>query len=43
MSICYNLGALREVPNRVIERLFVADLEIIDLERWFKAIATKIK
>jgi hypothetical protein len=33
MSIRYNLGAPKEVPNGVIERLFIADPEVIDLER----------
>jgi hypothetical protein len=43
MSIYYNPGALKEVPNKVIKRLFVGDLDIIDLERQFKALSTKIK
>ncbi len=33
ISICYNLGALKELPNKVIKRLFIADLEIRDLMR----------
>jgi hypothetical protein len=32
MSIRYNPGILKEVLNRVIERFFVVDPEIIDLE-----------
>jgi len=43
MSIRCNPGAPREVPNRVMERLFAADPEITDLERRFKALATEIK
>jgi hypothetical protein len=32
ISIRYNLGTLKEVPNRVIEYFFIVDLEVIDLE-----------
>jgi hypothetical protein len=32
MSIRYNLGALKEVPNKVIKHLFIVDLEVIDLK-----------
>jgi 5-carboxymethyl-2-hydroxymuconate isomerase len=43
MSIRCNLGAPKEVPSEVMERLFVADPEIVDLERRFKALSTEIK
>jgi hypothetical protein len=43
MSIRCNPGAPKEVPNGVMERLFAADPEIVDLERRFKASATAIK
>lgn len=43
MSIRCNPGALKEVLSEVIERLFAADPDIIDLERRFKALATEIK
>lgn len=43
ISIYCNPGAPKEVPNGVMERLFIADPEIIDLERRFKALATAIK
>jgi hypothetical protein len=43
ISIRYNPGAPIEVPNEVMERLFVADPDIVDLERQFKALSTEIK
>jgi hypothetical protein len=38
MSIRCNLGAPKEVPREVIERLLAADLDIVDRERRFKAL-----
>ena len=43
ISIRCNPGALKDVPNEVMERLFAADLDIVALERRFKALFTKIK
>lgn len=43
ISIRYNPGAPKEVSSGVIEYFFVADLEIIDLERRFKALSTEIE
>jgi hypothetical protein len=38
MIIRRNPGAPKEVPNEVMERLFAADPDIVDLERRFKTI-----
>ena len=43
ISIRYNLGALKEVPKEVIKPLFIADPDIIDLERLFKESHAQIK
>jgi hypothetical protein len=43
MSIWYNPGALKEELREVIEPLLALDLDIIDLERRFKALYTKFK
>jgi hypothetical protein len=38
-----NPGAVKEVPNEVMERLLAADPDIIDLERRFNSLYTEIK
>ena len=43
MSIRCNPGAPKEVPKEVIKPLFAADPDIVDLERRFKELYTKIK
>jgi hypothetical protein len=43
MSIRCNPGAPKEVPREVMERLLAADLDIVDLERRFKALHTAIR
>jgi hypothetical protein len=43
MSIRYNPGAPKEVPEEVIKPLFVADPDIVDLERRVKELYTEIK
>lgn len=43
MSIRCDPGAPKEVPKEVMEGLFAADPEIVDLERRFKALSTEIK
>jgi hypothetical protein len=43
MSIRCNPGAPKEVPNEVMERLFAAHPDIVDLEQRFKALSTEIE
>ena len=43
MSIRCNPGAPKEVPREVMEQLFAADPDIVDLDRRFKTLYTEIK
>jgi len=43
MSIRCNPGAPKEVPCEVLEQLLAEDQDIVDLDRWFKALYTEIK
>ena len=43
MSIRCNLGVLKDVSKEIIKLFFIADLDIVDLERRFKELYIKIK
>lgn len=43
ISIWYNLGALKEVPEEVMKPLFTIDLDVVNLKQQVKELHTKIK